>query len=247
MTDNQDSGVTMDKQAPPTDRPLTAGDVPLTDQCRVVVHFANGIASVFSDYAKLAATGVHSTLYPIWLARSADLIETLGNILNDMDAVTDEDDWTAPIVRASAQYQSRPATSAASEGEGVSAWPEEMTPEMEQVWRSAFISQGHLRRNQPGRVKHPESCERAAYRALRKLIAKAAIASQPVSEREREGELERDRFEAWYCQDAAVSGLTFMPTEIASLRDGNGYGKDRTALNSKWEGWSARAQPQETV
>lgn len=52
------------------------------------------------------------------------------------------------------------------------AWPEELTPEMENVWRSAFISQGHLRRNADGRVKHPDSCERAAYRALRRFVAK---------------------------------------------------------------------------
>lgn len=100
-------------------------------------------------------------------------------------------DWSHPPRQAGnppviAYRIARPGTSAASEGEGVSAWPEEMTPEMEQVWRSAFIGQGHLRRNQPGRVKHPESCERAAYRALRKFVAKAALASPPVSERERE-------------------------------------------------------------
>ena len=156
----------MTPQTPPTDRPLTAGDAPLTEQCRVVVHFANGIASVFSDYAKLAATGVHSTLYPIWLARSADLIETLGNILNDMDAVTDEDDWTAPIVRASAQYQSRPATSAASEGLGV-------------LERAKLASIVHM-------LSGMEPSNTVQIYGREAAIILAALASPPVSERERE-------------------------------------------------------------
>lgn len=53
---------------------------------------------------------------------------------------------------------------------------------------------------------------------------------------------ERDAFERWYCDDAfSTVGLVMSPEEIASMRKGNTYGRDRTALNSKWEGWSARA------
>ena len=49
----------------------------------------------------------------------------------------------------------------------------------------------------------------------------------------------REAFEAWYAQDAAASGLTFLPSEIAHLRDGDAYGANRAALNGKWEGWKA--------
>jgi len=52
---------------------------------------------------------------------------------------------------------------------------------------------------------------------------------------------EREAFEVWYCADAASCGLTFMPAEIAKLREGDTYGPKRVAINSKWEGWQARA------
>lgn len=52
---------------------------------------------------------------------------------------------------------------------------------------------------------------------------------------------QRAEFEAWYCADAAKHGLTFTPAEICSMRDGDGYGPERVAINSKWEGWQARA------
>lgn len=52
---------------------------------------------------------------------------------------------------------------------------------------------------------------------------------------------ERDEFERWYCEDAALHGLTMKPNEIAELRSGNFYGVNRVALNSKWEAWQGRA------
>lgn len=52
---------------------------------------------------------------------------------------------------------------------------------------------------------------------------------------------ERDAFESWYCADAAMAGLTFMPAELRAIRDGDSYGKQRVALNSKWEAWAARS------
>ena len=71
------------------------------DQCRVVAHFARAIAEVFEDKAAMADERAGSTLHSEWVRQSDDLIETLGNILNGMDAVTDEDEWTFPIVSAS--------------------------------------------------------------------------------------------------------------------------------------------------
>lgn len=52
---------------------------------------------------------------------------------------------------------------------------------------------------------------------------------------------ERDEFERWYCEDAALSGYAMKPKEIAKLRSGNFYGAKRVALNSKWEAWQGRA------
>ncbi len=47
-------------------------------------------------------------------------------------------------------------------------------------------------------------------------------------------------FEAWYCEDAAISGYP-LPEGIAHLQEGDHYGSHRIALNSKWEAWQARA------
>ena len=52
---------------------------------------------------------------------------------------------------------------------------------------------------------------------------------------------ERDAFESWYCQDAAKLGLSFSPSELFNLREGEDYGSHRVAINSKWEGWQGRA------
>lgn len=52
---------------------------------------------------------------------------------------------------------------------------------------------------------------------------------------------ERDAFESWYCQDAAKLGLSFSPSELFNLREGEDYGSNRVAINSKWKGWQGRA------
>lgn len=96
----------------------TAGAEPdpnqVADQCRVVAHFAHLIGHVYADKARLAGADEAKTLHDMWLRQSADLIETFGNILNGMDAVTDEDEWTFPIVEKSGLFQSARATGDAS-------------------------------------------------------------------------------------------------------------------------------------
>lgn len=82
----------------------------VSDQCRVVAHFARAIATVFDDKAAVAVLGEARALWPMWTEQSDDLIEQLGNILNGMDAVTDEDAWTFPIVKASVARRSAKAT-----------------------------------------------------------------------------------------------------------------------------------------
>ena len=76
-------------------------------------------------------------------------------------------------------------------------------------------------------------------------FAKAVITeyerARPATSAASEGEGERDLFERWYCDDANACGMSFSPAEIAKLRNGDGYGRDRIALNSKWEAWQGRA------
>ncbi len=58
---------------------------------------------------------------------------------------------------------------------------------------------------------------------------------------------ERTAFEAWYCADALAScGINITASDMVKLRDGDDYGGG-VALNSKWEGWQARAQYTEPV
>lgn len=71
----------------------------VADQCRAVAHMATVIADVHSDLAKLFAAGGGA---PADIAgsvgeRTARLMEYLGDVLNGMDAVSEEDEWTAPI------------------------------------------------------------------------------------------------------------------------------------------------------
>lgn len=51
-------------------------------------------------------------------------------------------------------------------------------------------------------------------------------------------DLDRDAFEAWYIADAKAScGINLTIADMLRARNGDDYGKDRLALNSKWEGW----------
>lgn len=69
----------------------------VAEQCRVVVHLAEAIAGVYKDYASAFPTGDMDRLIDQIGNRTARLMEKFGDILNGMDAVTEEDDWTAPI------------------------------------------------------------------------------------------------------------------------------------------------------
>ncbi len=73
----------------------------IVDQCKVVAHLARALATVHDDYATIFASGDKG---PQDIAdsvgrRTARIMETLGDILNGMDAVSDGDEWTSPIFR----------------------------------------------------------------------------------------------------------------------------------------------------
>lgn len=71
----------------------------IADQCRVVSHLAKALAEVHSDYERIFTAGGKGPedIADIVGTRTANLMEQLGDILNGMDAVTEDDGWTAPI------------------------------------------------------------------------------------------------------------------------------------------------------
>jgi hypothetical protein len=71
----------------------------VADQCRVVAHLAKAIWEVHSDNARLFASDAKGpdVIVDIVGNRTARLMELLGDILNGMDAVEEEDEWTYPI------------------------------------------------------------------------------------------------------------------------------------------------------
>lgn len=71
----------------------------VADQCRAVAHMAKVIAQVHADYAKMFDAGCADAIHEIVGRRTAEFLEELGDMLNGMDAVTEEDEWVNPIIR----------------------------------------------------------------------------------------------------------------------------------------------------
>ena len=71
----------------------------IANQCRVVAHLANALAGIHRDYERmyLNPSAGPKDIADLVGERTARLMETLGDILNGMDAATDEDEWTHPI------------------------------------------------------------------------------------------------------------------------------------------------------
>jgi hypothetical protein len=70
-------------------------------QCGVVAHLAIALAQVHQDYARIFKGGPSpaDSLLDMKGRHTASLMERLGDILNGMDAITDEDEWTVPIFK----------------------------------------------------------------------------------------------------------------------------------------------------
>ena len=60
-------------------------------QCSAVVHLATSLADIHSDYAKLFLNGAAVNLIDMVGDRTAAFMEILGDLLNGMDAVSEED------------------------------------------------------------------------------------------------------------------------------------------------------------
>lgn len=68
-------------------------------QCKAVAHLATALAQVSADYAKMFEENVPAMadIADRVGQRSAKHMEILGDILNGMDAVDEEDDWLTPV------------------------------------------------------------------------------------------------------------------------------------------------------
>jgi hypothetical protein len=66
-------------------------------QCAAVRHLAAVLADINGDYARLTAAGLNDRILDIVGRRTANLMETLGDILNGMDATDEADAWLRPI------------------------------------------------------------------------------------------------------------------------------------------------------
>ena len=67
-------------------------------QCKAVSHMAKAIAEIYSDYeAMFERDGGMRGLEDQVGKRTAAWMETLGDMLNGIDAAMPEDDWMAPV------------------------------------------------------------------------------------------------------------------------------------------------------
>ena len=73
------------------------------DQCMAVAHMAKAIAGVYKDYHSVIGSMESGSKISLPLEmigqRTAYLMEVLGDVLNNMDAVTEDDEWMAPIFK----------------------------------------------------------------------------------------------------------------------------------------------------
>lgn len=70
------------------------------DQCKAVAHMARALAEIHDARVELfASSDVTMGLVESIGRRTADLMEVLGDILNGMDAASEEDEWIHPIMK----------------------------------------------------------------------------------------------------------------------------------------------------
>ena len=72
----------------------------VADQYKVVARLAEALAVVHREIEPDIRDGRMTRLLDMMGERSARIMETLGDILNGMDAVCDEDAWMDPIFEA---------------------------------------------------------------------------------------------------------------------------------------------------
>lgn len=66
-------------------------------QCKAVAHLAQALVEIHSDYEKLIESRRADQLIEQVGRRTAEWMDTLGNMLNAVDAVDDADKWLDPV------------------------------------------------------------------------------------------------------------------------------------------------------
>lgn len=69
-------------------------------QCKAIKHMAAVLSKVYGDFSMMFQSGHMDTLLEMKGRDSAVVMEWLGDLLNDMDCVQEEDEWMEPIFRA---------------------------------------------------------------------------------------------------------------------------------------------------
>lgn len=80
----------------------------LVAQCKAIVHLANTLSAVHGNLAKLYATTENDAHVDFVGDLTAARMETLGNMLNGMDAVTQEDEVLSPVFEAAHRLWPQP-------------------------------------------------------------------------------------------------------------------------------------------
>ena len=68
-------------------------------QCRAIAHMARELANIHTDYSDMCARGMLDDIVPLVGPRTAAFMEKLGDMMNAIDAVTDEDAWVTPVFK----------------------------------------------------------------------------------------------------------------------------------------------------
>lgn len=75
----------------------------LVDQARGVAHLAQQIANVHRELSSAYAATNSEGLIDIAGRRTASFLERLGDMLNEMDACSEDDEWVNPILENARQ------------------------------------------------------------------------------------------------------------------------------------------------
>ncbi|WP_232629112.1 hypothetical protein [Methylobacterium sp. Leaf118] len=90
-----------------SDEVLAAKRRQVVDQCRAVAHLARAIAKVHDHYEGIHRAGAFNLILNQVGERTSDLMDQLGDILNEMDACTPEDEWTHQVFEARERFDWR--------------------------------------------------------------------------------------------------------------------------------------------
>lgn len=80
----------------------------VVDQCKAIVKMAENIVQIHKEYEEIFKTSQLDDLIDLVGDRTAYIMENLGNILNGLDAVREDDAWIDSIFERSREIFPRP-------------------------------------------------------------------------------------------------------------------------------------------